>query len=79
MVAVGETDHIIERMVEHAQRMVPGRDIGPVISREAKERIERYITEAEEAGAKVLVDGRGRDGAGQRGRLLSSARRSSTT
>ena len=26
---------------------------------EAKERIERYITEAEEAGAKVLVDGRG--------------------
>jgi malonate-semialdehyde dehydrogenase (acetylating)/methylmalonate-semialdehyde dehydrogenase len=29
-----------------------------VISREAKERIERYITEAEQAGARVLLDGR---------------------
>ena len=29
--------------------MVPGKDIGPVISREAKERIERYIAEAEAA------------------------------
>jgi malonate-semialdehyde dehydrogenase (acetylating)/methylmalonate-semialdehyde dehydrogenase len=32
--------------------------MGPVISKEAKERIHRYITEAEAAGAKVLVDGR---------------------
>ena len=32
--------------------------VGPVISWEAKERIERYITEAEQAGAEVLVDGR---------------------
>jgi malonate-semialdehyde dehydrogenase (acetylating) / methylmalonate-semialdehyde dehydrogenase len=30
-----------------------------VISAEAKARIERYITEAEEAGATVLLDGRG--------------------
>jgi malonate-semialdehyde dehydrogenase (acetylating)/methylmalonate-semialdehyde dehydrogenase len=30
-----------------------------VITRVAKERIEGYITEAERAGAKVLVDGRG--------------------
>jgi malonate-semialdehyde dehydrogenase (acetylating)/methylmalonate-semialdehyde dehydrogenase len=58
MVAVDRTDHIIRAMVEHARRMVPGRDIGPVISAEAKARIERYITEAEEAGAEVLVDGR---------------------
>jgi malonate-semialdehyde dehydrogenase (acetylating)/methylmalonate-semialdehyde dehydrogenase len=33
--------------------------VGPVISAAAKERIERYINEAEKAGAKVLVDGRG--------------------
>jgi malonate-semialdehyde dehydrogenase (acetylating) / methylmalonate-semialdehyde dehydrogenase len=58
MVGVSKIDHIIERMVEQASRMVPGRDIGPVISAEAKERITRYITEAEQAGAKVLVDGR---------------------
>src|SRR5215216_4169446 len=59
MVAVSTVDHIIERMVAQAKRIVPGRDIGPVISAQAKERIERYITEAEDAGATVLVDGRG--------------------
>jgi malonate-semialdehyde dehydrogenase (acetylating)/methylmalonate-semialdehyde dehydrogenase len=58
MMAVGKTDHIIERMTGIMKKMVPGRDIGPVISREAKERIERYIAEAEAAGARVLVDGR---------------------
>src|ERR1043165_7326111 len=46
-------------MIEHAKNIVRGRDIGPVISAQAKERIERYITEAEDAGATVLVDGRG--------------------
>lgn len=59
MVAVAETDHIVQRMVEHTQAMVPGRDVGPVISSDAMERITRYINEAEAAGAKVLVDGRG--------------------
>jgi len=58
MVAVSATDHIIERMVEHAKKIVPGKDIGPVISVAARERIEKYIGEAEAAGAKVLVDGR---------------------
>ena len=58
MVAVDKTDHIIGRMMEFASRIVPGKDIGPVISAQAKERIERYIAEAEAAGAKVLVDGR---------------------
>lgn len=59
MMAVGQTDHIIERMVKLVRGMVPGTHIGPVISREAKQRIEGYITEAEQMGAKVLVDGRG--------------------
>jgi malonate-semialdehyde dehydrogenase (acetylating)/methylmalonate-semialdehyde dehydrogenase len=58
MVAVSKTDHIISCMVEVARRMVPGKDIGPVISAEAKARIEGYIAEAEAAGAEVLVDGR---------------------
>jgi malonate-semialdehyde dehydrogenase (acetylating) / methylmalonate-semialdehyde dehydrogenase len=58
MMAVAKTDHIIERMVEQARRMTLGRDLGPVISAEAKARITRYINEAEAAGAKVLVDGR---------------------
>jgi malonate-semialdehyde dehydrogenase (acetylating)/methylmalonate-semialdehyde dehydrogenase len=58
MVAVSETDHIIQRMIQYAKKVVPGQNLGPVISREAKERIERYITEAEKEGAVVLVDGR---------------------
>jgi malonate-semialdehyde dehydrogenase (acetylating)/methylmalonate-semialdehyde dehydrogenase len=59
MVAVSGVDHILDRMGAQARAMVVGRDIGPVITRAAKERIERYITEAEQAGARVLVDGRG--------------------
>ena len=59
MMAVGKSDHIIERMVNVMKAMVPGVHVGPVISREAKQRIESYITDAEKAGAKVLVDGRG--------------------
>ncbi len=58
MVAVGKVDHIVEKLCAEARRIVPGKNLGSVISKEAKERIERYITEAEEAGAKILVDGR---------------------
>ena len=61
MVAVSSTDHIIARMIEHAKSVVPGKTLGPVISAEAKKRIEGYITEAEEKGAKILVDGRNPD------------------
>lgn len=59
MVAVGETDHIIQRIVEEAKKIVPGKNLGAVINKESKERIEKYITEAEQQGAKVLLDGRG--------------------
>lgn len=59
MVAVGPVDHIIARLCEEVKKIVPGKNLGAVISKEAKERIERYITEAEQQGAKVLVDGRG--------------------
>jgi malonate-semialdehyde dehydrogenase (acetylating)/methylmalonate-semialdehyde dehydrogenase len=58
MMAVGKVDHIIERMVHYMKKMIPGESIGPVISKEAKARIEGYITEAEQQGAKILVDGR---------------------
>jgi malonate-semialdehyde dehydrogenase (acetylating)/methylmalonate-semialdehyde dehydrogenase len=58
MVAVAETDHIIARMIDDAGAVVPGANLGPVISAKALERIEGYITEAVAAGATVLVDGR---------------------
>ena len=59
MLAVNPTDHIVARLVEEARKLVPGRTLGPVISRAARERIEGYITEAEADGARVLLDGRG--------------------
>jgi malonate-semialdehyde dehydrogenase (acetylating)/methylmalonate-semialdehyde dehydrogenase len=58
MVAVGSVDHIIKRLCDEAKKIVPGKNLGPVISHQAKERIERHISEAEQQGAKVLVDGR---------------------
>ena len=58
MVAVGQTDHIIEKMVQEARQVVPGKNLGSVISKAAKERIEGYITQAEKDGAKILLDGR---------------------
>lgn len=61
MLAVGGDDAmsgIVQGVVEHASALVTGRDIGPVISEAARDRIERYIDEAEAAGARVLVDGR---------------------
>ena len=58
MVAVGETDHIIQKIVEEARMIVAGKNLGAVINKASQERIERYITEAEEQGAKVLLDGR---------------------
>jgi malonate-semialdehyde dehydrogenase (acetylating)/methylmalonate-semialdehyde dehydrogenase len=67
MVAVADTDHIITRMAEVARQMVPGKDVGPVISAAALERITRYIDEAEAAGATVVVDGRGSKVPGREG------------
>ena len=58
MVGVGNIDHIIDRICEEAKKIVPGENLGAVISKESKERIERYISEAEKDGAKILVDGR---------------------
>ncbi len=59
MLAVADADHIVARVVQHARALTPGESLGPVISADARVRIERYITEAVEAGATLLVDGRG--------------------
>ena len=59
MVAVGEVDLIVERLCEEARKIVPGENLGAVISKQAKERIEGYITQAQAQGATILVDGRG--------------------
>ncbi len=58
MVGVGNIDHIIDKICDEAKKIIPGKNLGAVISKEAKTRIEKYITEAEQQGAKILVDGR---------------------
>jgi malonate-semialdehyde dehydrogenase (acetylating)/methylmalonate-semialdehyde dehydrogenase len=58
MVGVGSVDHIIDKICDEARKIIPGENLGAVISKGSKERIEKYITEAEQQGAKILVDGR---------------------
>lgn len=58
MLAVGKVETIIEKICEEARKIIPGQNLGAVISKEARDRIENYITEAERQGAKILVDGR---------------------
>jgi malonate-semialdehyde dehydrogenase (acetylating)/methylmalonate-semialdehyde dehydrogenase len=58
MIGVGNVDAIIDKICEEAKKIVPGENLGAVISKESKERIERYIGEAERDGAKILLDGR---------------------
>ncbi len=58
MLGVGNIDHIVTLIAEEARKVVPGKNLGAVISAQAKARIEDYIGQAEKAGAKILVDGR---------------------
>jgi malonate-semialdehyde dehydrogenase (acetylating)/methylmalonate-semialdehyde dehydrogenase len=58
MIGVGNVDSIVDKICDEARKIIPGKNLGAVISKESKARIEKYITEAEQAGAKILVDGR---------------------
>ncbi|KAF2204177.1 Methylmalonate-semialdehyde dehydrogenase [Delitschia confertaspora ATCC 74209] len=64
-VMVGETKDWVPEIAERAKALrmdggfEEGADLGPVISPEAKKRIEDLITSAEEEGATILLDGRG--------------------
>ncbi|KAK0654486.1 putative methylmalonate-semialdehyde dehydrogenase [Lasiodiplodia hormozganensis] len=65
LVLVGETKDWVPEIAERAKALnvnggfEPGADLGPVISPEAKKRIEEVIASAEEEGATILLDGRG--------------------
>jgi len=67
MIGVGNVDAIIEKICEEARKIVPGENLGAVINKESKERIEQFIDEAEKNGAKILVDGRNTTVAGKEG------------
>ncbi len=58
MVAVGDVDHIIDKLCVEAKKMIAGHNLGAVINKESRDRIESYIDQAEKMGAKILVDGR---------------------
>jgi malonate-semialdehyde dehydrogenase (acetylating)/methylmalonate-semialdehyde dehydrogenase len=58
LVAVGDVDHIINAICDEAQRIIPGKDLGAIISSKAKERIAVCIEEAVGQGAELILDGR---------------------
>ncbi|RDW67762.1 putative methylmalonate-semialdehyde dehydrogenase [Coleophoma cylindrospora] len=65
LVMVGETKEWLSELAESAKALnvnggfEKGADLGPVISPQSKERIEKLIDSAEEEGATILLDGRG--------------------
>lgn len=58
LVAVGDCQHIIDRIKEHMARLEGGRDIGAIISERAYDRITGYLDRAESGGAELILDGR---------------------
>ena len=65
LIMVGETRDWLPEVAERAKKLnvnggfEEGADLGPLISPQARERIESIITSAEEEGATILLDGRG--------------------
>lgn len=65
VVFVGDTKNWVDEIAERARALSvnggfeEGADLGPVISPQAKERIESLIASAEEEGATIVLDGRG--------------------
>ncbi|KAL6076609.1 putative methylmalonate-semialdehyde dehydrogenase [acylating], mitochondrial [Balamuthia mandrillaris] len=64
-VFVGESKDWIPELVERAKKLrvgcgfEPGVDVGPLISPQAKERVEKLIESGVKQGAKLVLDGRG--------------------
>ncbi len=58
LILVGNSNHILEKIITEANKIQVGINLGSVISAKAKERIENYITRAQKNGANILVDGR---------------------
>ncbi len=58
LIAVGDVEHILKAVRERAARIAPGKDLGPVTTQAARQRITGYIDGAEKMGAKVVLDGR---------------------
>ena len=59
LIAVGDVEHIIDEIKVRASALRLGHDLGAINSDVSVDRINGYIQGAEQAGATVVVDGRG--------------------
>jgi len=65
LVVVGDAQSWVPELIQRAKALKigngfePDMDLGPVISRAAKDRIEGLIASCEKEGGKILLDGRG--------------------
>ena len=65
VVFVGETKYWLDELVQRAKALKPdggfeqGADLGPLITPQAKERVERLIQSGVTEGATLALDGRG--------------------
>ena len=73
-VLVGDAaDRLMPKLAERARSLVirngmdPAAEMGPIVTREARERIENYIALGVAEGAELVVDGRGHQVAGHEG------------
>ncbi len=58
LLAVGDVDKHIERIIQRASSLKLGTDMGAIITKAQKEFLMGAIDRAEKAGAKILLDGR---------------------
>jgi malonate-semialdehyde dehydrogenase (acetylating)/methylmalonate-semialdehyde dehydrogenase len=58
LLAVGDVDKHIQKIIERASSLKLGQDMGAIITKEQVEFLKNAIDRAEKAGAKVLLDGR---------------------
>ncbi|MCX7317003.1 MAG: aldehyde dehydrogenase family protein, partial [Hyphomicrobiales bacterium] len=58
MIAVGDVDHLIEKIRKTAAELPIGAGMGAIIDKGALDRIRHHVDAAEKDGAKVIVDGR---------------------
>ena len=62
---MGEAKVLLDEIVKQASQLkvgpgwMPGVEVGPLITPESKTRVESIVTQAEEQGAQILLDGRG--------------------
>jgi len=58
LLAVGDVDKHIQKIIERAKSLTLGQDMGAIITKSQVEFLRNAIDNAEKAGAKVLLDGR---------------------